>query len=229
MSLRSAIKALPLLGPIATAAARKIKRNRFNGSADYWEKRYLNGGNSGAGSYSRLAEFKADFLNDFVRRHSVRSVIEFGSGDGAQLELSDYPEYVGVDVSEAAIKATRARFASDPSKRFYEPTELPSNTTAELSLSLDVIYHLVEDGVFEQYMRVLFDKATRFVIVYSSNENALVEARHVKHRRFTDWVEQNRPGFMMTEHVPNRYPFNEEDPNNTSFADFYVFERAQRL
>jgi len=35
-------------------------------SSDYWEKRYLNGGNSGNGSYGRLAHFKAQCINSFI-------------------------------------------------------------------------------------------------------------------------------------------------------------------
>jgi len=229
MSLRSAVKDLPIFGPLAVAVARRLKRDRFTDSAQYWERRYVTGGNSGAGSYNRLAQFKADFLNQFVRGHEVKSVIEFGSGDGAQLELAEYPEYIGVDVSKAAIEKTRVRFASDPSKRFYEPTELPPESSAELSLSLDVIYHLVEDDVFDRYMYDVFSKASRFVIVYSSNEETAVPAQHVRHRQFTDWVERNCPAFRLRDRIPNRYPFDAEDPDNTSFADFYVFERTQRL
>jgi SAM-dependent methyltransferase len=227
MSLRSVVKSLPVIGPLAKAAARPFKRRRFDGSADYWERRYIDGGNSGAGSYNRLAEFKAAFLNDFVARNGLRSVIEFGSGDGAQLELAQYPEYIGVDVSKAAVETTRSRFASDPSKRFFESAELPPATRAELSLSLDVIYHLVEDVVFDGYMRALFDASTRFVIVYSSNDDRPSPAPHVRHRRFTDWVQQHRPEFALKECVANSYPFDANDPDNTSFADFYVFERTQ--
>jgi hypothetical protein len=227
MSLRSVVKSLPVIGPLAKAAARPFKRRRFDGSADYWERRYIDGGNSGAGSYNRLAEFKAAFLNDFVARNEIRSVIEFGSGDGAQLELARYPEYIGVDVSKSAVGATRSRFASDASKRFFESAELPPATRAELSLSLDVIYHLVEDDVFDGYMRALFDASTRFVIVYSSNDDRPSPAPHVRHRRFTDWVQQHRPEFALKECVANSYPFDANDPDNTSFADFYVFERTQ--
>jgi hypothetical protein len=115
MSLRAAVKALPVIGPLAVAMARPFRRNRFDNSASYWERRYLAGGNSGTGSYNRLAEFKAAFLNDFVKRNGIQSVIEFGSGDGAQLELSAYPDYVGVDVSKASVEAKRYRFASDTS------------------------------------------------------------------------------------------------------------------
>ena len=63
------------------------------------------------------------------------------------------------------------------------------------------------------------------VIVYSSNKNQ-IWAPHVRHRRFTDWIETNRPDFKLVQHVPNRFPFDEEDPEHTSFADFYVFEKA---
>ena len=35
-------------------------------SSKYWEKRYLEGGNSGDGSYGYLAEFKVKIINDFI-------------------------------------------------------------------------------------------------------------------------------------------------------------------
>jgi glycosyltransferase involved in cell wall biosynthesis len=208
-------------------ASRHARRDpEFKGSADYWEQRYLTGGNSGAGSYNRLAQFKADFLNDFVTRNGIRSVIEFGSGDGAQLELADYPSYIGVDVSRSAIDATRKQFGGDPAKTFLHSSEFAKGTQADLSLSLDVIYHLVEDEIFEAYMGQLFDAASRFAIVYSSNVDAPWTDPHVRHRCFTDWVKRNRADFALTAHIPNRFPFDENDPSETSFADFYVFERT---
>lgn len=226
MSLRSALKSLPLIGPIAAAVARPFKRDHFDNSASYWERRYVGGGNSGAGSYNRLADFKAAFLNDFVESNAIGSILEFGSGDGAQLELAAYPSYIGVDISKAAIEASRVRFASDKSKRFFLPSELPTGTRAELSLSLDVIYHLVEQDVFERYMGDLFSSATRFVIVYSSNTDDATVVPHVRHRRFTEWIAREQPAFVLRKQVSNLYPFDANDPDNTSFADFYVFERT---
>src|ERR1700754_3603743 len=84
----------------------------FTSSAEYWEERYRYGGNSGAGSYNRLAAFKANVLNEFVAANDIRSVIEFGSGDGAQLELAKYPDYTGVDVSDTVLDVTRLKFAA---------------------------------------------------------------------------------------------------------------------
>ena len=60
-------------------------------SGDYWERRYRLGMTSGPGSAGKLASFKADVLNEFVRDNGVQSVIEFGCGDGTQLTLAKYP------------------------------------------------------------------------------------------------------------------------------------------
>ena len=79
-------------------------------SAKYREQRYATGGGSGAGSYSEFAEYRAKFLNAFVAEHDIKSVIEFGCGDGSQLGLTVYPEYLGLDVSDTAIGACRKNF-----------------------------------------------------------------------------------------------------------------------
>ena len=226
MRLRTSLGSVPILGPLAATISRNLKRLGFRGSADYWERRYQSGGNSGAGSYNRLAEFKAKFLNDFVGRNHIASVIEFGSGDGAQLELANYPSYVGVDVSRTAIDQARKRFKGDPSRSFLHSSELPPGLRADLALSLDVIYHLVEDDAFESYMRGLFEAATSFVIIYSSDHDEALGVAHVRHRHFTEWVEKMQPDFTLLERVPNEFPFDENDPDNTSFADFYIYQRT---
>lgn len=203
------------------------KSSSFTSSANYWEQRYRQGGNSGAGSYNRLAEFKAEVLNRFVADRGVDSIIEFGSGDGAQLDLAEYPNYTGVDISHTAVGATRRKFEGNPNVRFLHTSEVTKDDRAELSLSLDVIYHLVEAAVFETYMTQLFDAATRFVIIYSSNEDKSWSAPHVRHREFTRWVERNRGDFKLVQKISNVYPYSEEDPENTSFADFFIFERSE--
>lgn len=198
----------------------------FSTSAKYWEDRYRRGGKSGAGSYNRLAAFKAEVLNEFVIYNNVNSVIEFGSGDGAQLELAAYPDYTGVDVSRTILDATRRKFADHESMRFLHTSEVTPADQADLSLSLDVIYHLVEDTVFETYMKQLFDAARRYVIVYSSNEDKAWPNAHVRHRHFTPWVEANRSQFKLIRTISNPYPYSKDDVDNTSFADFYVFENS---
>ncbi len=223
-----------MIGPTARAVAhsslvgRLLSRWRFRNSSAYWERRYVEGGTSGSGSYGRLAQFKAETLNEFVDRNGIRSVIEFGCGDGAQLTLANYPSYVGVDVSPASIKICRDRFASDATKRFVLAEDAPADLGRfDLALSLDVIYHLVEDRVFNSYMRSLFANASRFVIVYSSNVAQPTESPHVRHREFAGWVERNEPNRWQVTRLRNKYPYDPALPDETSFADFYFFQRIE--
>lgn len=192
----------------------------------YWERRYKHGGTSGAGSTGRLAAFKAEILNGFVAEQGISTVLEFGCGDGQQLGLARYPDYTGVDVAQSVVAACRARFAQDPTKRFTT-LEAYDGRSAALTLSLDVIYHLVEDAVFEAHMAQLFDAAERFVIIYASDYAEQPVEVHVRHRRFSDWVAAHRPNFRRFAHIPNRYPFDARNPDETSFADFHVYARMQ--
>lgn len=230
-SIRKLVKKVPGV----TRLRELTRRGGFRGTADYWEQRYRRGGNSGDGSYGKLAEFKAEVLNDLVAREGIRTVLELGCGDGHQLGLARYPSYVGYDISPAAVQMCRERFAGDDTKRFevYDAAGFHEETPAELSLSLDVLYHLVEDELFDTYIEHLFGAATRFVAVYALNFseaecarlNAEVSAAHVRHRPVADLIAARQPDWTLAEHVPNRYPMS-KDGTEGSFADFLIYTRA---
>jgi SAM-dependent methyltransferase len=215
-----------LVRPVPGVQRLSLLRQRigFRGSAQYWERNYACGGTSGPGSYGALAEGKAAFLNAFVDERGVGSVIEFGCGDGHQLSLARYPRYVGVDVSRTAIGLCRRQFAHDGTKSFflYDDACFVDRAglfTAELALSLDVIYHLTEDAVFEAYMQHLFAAAGRFVIVYATNAEMGGTAPHVRHRRFTDWVDARCPEWQLSEVTPG--------PNSgPGRADFFTYKQV---
>ena len=163
-------------------------------------------------------------VNSFVSEQSVTSVIEFGCGDGNQLMLADYPSYLGFDVSPEAIALCRKKFRLDPTKSFGLVRDY-NFEKADLALSLDVIFHLVEDEVFERYMEMLFEAAQHFVIIYSSDSDERKDdAPHVRHRKFTRWISEKRPEWRLLRHIPNRYPFS-GDVKKGSFADFFVYVR----
>jgi hypothetical protein len=195
----------------------------FSSSAQYWEVNYVKGGSSGPGSYGDLGRGKAEFLNAFVRERYVTSVIEFGCGDGNQLSLAEYPRYVGLDVSRAAIGLCANRFADDPTKSFFlyqgdSFVDREGLFAADLTISLDVVYHLIEDRVFEAYMGHLFNAAERYVVVYSTNEAMEDAAPHVRHRHFSLWVDDHCPHWRLTEVVrgPSSLP---------GRADFFIYAR----
>lgn len=226
-SIKKTVSKYPTLYALGRKLLRALGKNTFSGSHEYWERRYKEGGSSGTGSYGQLADFKAEVINDFVSSNQISSVIELGCGDGHQLSLAQYENYIGLDVSTKAIELCQSLFNNDASKQFwiYDPKHYidePLPYRAQLALSLDVIYHLVEDSVFDLYMRHLFTVAEKDVIIYSSNHNANPpsQASHVRHRKFTDWIEINIPNWQLTKVIRNRYPGR---GNNTSFADFYFY------
>src|SRR5262245_32153584 len=201
----------------------------FRGSRDYWEARYSGGGTSGPGSYSHLAVFKAGVINEYVRRNSIQTVIEFGCGDGNQLSYSKYPCYVGLDVSESALSRCILKFKADGSKSFflYDSERFVDNAAvfkAELALSLDVIYHLVEDEVYSKYLSHLFAAGTRSVGIYSSDFDGPV-IYHYRNREFTKDVRQLFPEWELEQVVQNEFPYDPKMPEGTSQASFYFYRR----
>jgi len=195
----------------------------FSSSEHYWGEWYEKGGNSGPGSYNQLAQFKASVINRFVAKESINSVIEFGCGDGNQLTLANYPRYIGYDISQRAVDMCKRKFRTDHLKSF-KIVEDYSGEKAQLTLSLDVIYHLVEDHVFEQYMERLFKASTNYVIIYSSNyeSNKYDTSPHVRHRNFSVWVKSEKPQWRLKCLVPNEYPYT-GDPTTGSSSDFYIY------
>jgi cyclopropane fatty-acyl-phospholipid synthase-like methyltransferase len=199
--------------PFTKWVIKKIRNTFFPGSALYWERHYSRDGDSGSGSYGRSAEYKADFLNRFVGDEHIQSVIEFGCGDGNQAMQFHFPSYIGLDVSSTAVEKCKEVCKDDPSKQFFVSNKKESKLKAELVLSLDVVYHLIEKEVYETYMNQLFDAATRFVIIYAwdveSDKNY-----HVKHRKFSEWIKENVPDFKLFNKI-----------KNSTFSDFYIYQR----
>lgn len=189
----------------------------------YWELRYRNGGDSGNGSAGTLARYKADFINEFVADKGLKTVIELGCGDGRQLSLAKYPYYLGVDVSETAIKLCETKFASDTSKEFKEvgPIEKPVENKFELGLSLDVLYHITDPVQYRAHILNLFNMSERYVIIYSSFSGRN-RSPHVLHRDFRQEIaalEESGliPCFNMIESPEN--PFSKQ-------VSFFVYEKA---
>ncbi len=201
----------------------------FKGSVNYWEYRYSHKGNSGSGSYGNLSLFKAEIINEFIKENKINSIIEFGCGDGNQLNLLKCEEYVGLDVSKTIIKTCITKFNKDNSKSFflYDSMLFKDNKKiflCDLALSLDVLYHLIEKDIFEKYLIDLFRSSKKYVIIYSSNFD-LKQQGHVKRRTFTKWIEKNIKEFKLIKKIDNKYKYNGSNPNKTTLADFYIYEK----
>lgn len=207
-----------------TSGGVALRRRFFKGTADYWETRYARGGNSGAGSYGKLAEWKAEIVNAWVAELGVTSVVDLGCGDGNQLSLAKYPRYLGLDMSATAVRMCIERFRDDPTKSFlrYEPADLADPAgwlRADLALSQEVIFHLIEDETFADYMRRLFNSAERYVIICSNDTAGTEQGPTEKHRDFTRWIAQHKPEWALEKRV-------EPPADLDMMSSFFLYRRS---
>lgn len=236
VNMISSIKKYLFRFPILLSITKRIyfflNRNKKFQSSSYWKLRYKKWWNSGAGSYGRLAKYKGEILNNFFRENNIQSAIEFGCWDGNNLKYYSIPRYVWLDISEHALSLCQEKFYNDQGKSFflyhpYTHCDRHGIFSAQCGLSLDVVYHLIEDHIFEKYMIDLFSASQKFVIIYSSNTNINpnLQAQHVKHRNFTEWISKNLTNWLFLEKYKSIYTF-QHDELEESFSDFYVFERV---
>ena len=154
--------------------------------SQYWDRRYRKGVGSGAGSRGLEAREKAEIVNHIIRRAGIQSVLDVGVGDGVVSEMIDAPAgYVGYDISETAISLCREMM---PDRTFT--TTLPAGDF-DLIISMDVIFHLVNEDDYQAHLALLFGPSPeigrRAVLVYATNHDER-GAAHVLHRKWTNDV-----------------------------------------
>lgn len=196
----------------------------FN-SNKYWENRYASGKTSGDGSYGHLAQFKADTINGIVKKHNIVSVLDYGVGDGNQCNLINTENiiYYGIDVSKTALNLCKDKF--NDSKNFMLANDfIDLNISCDMAMSCDVIYHLIEEDVYQTYMNNLCNFSNKYILIYAKDEN-LDHCAHVKFRKFSDFM--NQTDYKLIEHISNPYPQKIAGKNNknTSPSDFYFYSK----
>jgi len=137
-------------------------------SKTYWEDRYKRGGNSGTGSYGENKVFKTKIINQIIDEYNIESMYDLGCGDGSQLEgiNTDKLEYVGFDISDTVISKCKDKY---PHLTFDNMDNINNYGRVQLTMSNDVIYHLIEDEVYDEYMDNLISKTTQYILIYSTN------------------------------------------------------------
>jgi len=137
----------------------------------------------------------------------------------------------GKSATPTAVACCRQKFNDDSRKRFaiYDAQwdlDPALGIRAEMSISLDVIFHLVEGTVFVQYLRNLFSAVERLVLIYSTNQDSspMSTLPHVRHRPFSRQVVESFPAWTLLEQVPSRYPL--AHYKDGSDAEFFLYGRG---
>lgn len=162
--------------------------------AGYWDKRYRSGGDSGAGSRGAEALAKAAYLKSLIAREQVTSIIDWGCGDGKVLGMvATMLPYLGVDVSSYIVGQLRRDF---PEHSFITADNYRGQQ-ADLSLSIDVLFHQITDEDHGVHLHRLFGSAERLVLIRATDFDGGQTARHVYRRRFTPDVERWFPDWSV--------------------------------
>lgn len=127
----------------------------FNGiySEGIWGRDVTGKGTSGSGSTLEITREYRAYLEDFIRKHHVRSVVDAGCGDWTFSSTIDWggASYLGVDIASDMIEANRRKYE----KRHVTfqvgdiTEELPA---ADLLISKDVLQHL-PDALVDKFIR----------------------------------------------------------------------------
>lgn len=190
---------------------------KFN-SKEYWEDRYKKGGNSGNGSYGKVANEKTRFISNFIKENNIKSMVEYGCGDGNNLKLlsDDNPNLIitGVDVSKSAIKICKSKL---PNHFFFTTSEFKPSK-ADLIVSLEVIFHLVEDHIYEEYMDSLTSTGSEWLIILSPNiDESHKNDRYTRKRKYTNSIYLKGRYNLISEIDFNR------SGNKDCFSDWKIY------
>jgi SAM-dependent methyltransferase len=124
-------------------------------------------GFSGGGSMIENARRYVAFLQDFLKKKEVRSVVDLGCGDWGISQYIDWSgiDYIGIDVVEYILERNRIQYAR-PGIAFLHSDGIDEDLPqADLLISKDVLQHLPNAAISR-----LLPKLTKFKHCLITNE-----------------------------------------------------------
>ena len=117
------------------------------GDPDIFDKIYENsywGKGSGGGSSPEATQPYKVFLEDFIRQHDIKSIVDLGCGDWQFSQFLDFGSatYIGVDASKRVITANQQSFSRSGVAFINLPEDCSELPCADLLICKDVLMHL---------------------------------------------------------------------------------------
>ena len=204
--------------------------------AEYWDKRYSNGGTSGRGSVGLYRNWKWNKIRESVGL-KFNSVIDVGCGDlsfwnhryGKQVLRRPRFKYLGIDISEEIIKRNREMY-EESFKRIYLDMDFvcsPAHIKIEglrshVVFCLDLLFHIMKEREFELILKNLCRYANQFLVIYTWSKNPFqnknTNGKYQYYRPLRDYA----PIFLREDLEPiTDYPVPYDE-----FGKLYVFKRV---
>ena len=178
-SLRSIVNETMTVNGLGTGDAKEVFTNIFR-------KNWWNNGESrsGWGAELKRTESIRSALPDFVRRHSLRSLLDAPCGDYHWMQYVEWPptfRYIGADIVPDLIAENRAKF---PDVEFagldvlYDP--LPA---VDAWLARDLMIHFPDDAIWAA-LKQFRDSTLRFLLTTTypnAKRNTDIKFGQVRH------------------------------------------------
>lgn len=139
-----------------------------------WGKGVMGKGTSGSGSTLEITREYRAYVEDFMKKHAVKSVVDAGCGDWSFSSAMDWGDatYLGIDIASDVIEAVRKKHEKGKIKfQVGDITEdLPA---ADLLISKDVLQHLSNELIHKFIKNNLRKGKYKWVILTNdrSSEN----------------------------------------------------------
>ena len=201
------------------AVNQQLLTNTFNRiyAEGTWGKDVAGKGTSGTGSTLEITREYRAYVEDFVKKHSVKSVVDAGCGDWSFSSAMDWGDasYLGVDIASDVIAAVRNKHEKGKIKfQVGDITdELPA---AELLISKDVLQHLSNELVHKFIRNNLRKGKYKWVILTNDRGSGNPDVTPGGYRA----IDLAAPPFEVGRLVDLPIKFGKETTKITSLLDF---------
>ena len=148
---------------------------------NYWDSWYDSSTNSGPGSQGKLQEFKINYLNKLFKQFEIKTVLDFGCGDGSLALGLHCQSYFGIDIAINAIKLCKKRvnrqgFSFECENFFnYTPSIIKNKFPSGLDccICIDTLYHIFTEQALSETLKSLFSTEAKIVVLYTIPSESL--------------------------------------------------------
>ncbi len=182
ISIAAGLAAALLVGYFAiTAVNQQLLTNTFNRiyAEGTWGRDVAGKGISGTGSTLEITREYRAYLEDFIKTHNIKSVVDAGCGDWTFSSAIDWngASYLGVDIASDVVATVRAKH--EKGNITFQVGDITDDLpAADLLISKDVLQHLSNELVHNFVENNLRKGKYKWVILTNDrgNKNSDVES-----------------------------------------------------
>ena len=111
----------------------------------YW------GNGSGGGSSLEANRPYIQFIDNFINKFSISSIIDLGCGDWQFSKFINFgkADYLGIDVAKSIIKSNSSKYSNEKVSFMHSPNNYEEIPEADLLICKDVLMHLNYDEILK--------------------------------------------------------------------------------